>query len=457
MENVIKDILLIQSFNLDDLIEQYRLFFLAILPSMFILACLIEYFDRMDTFSLVKRAVISILILTSITSFYKSSIDMSLEAATEKLNSQKQSNILLMDMFSAAKHWDKINVDKKGDHFYKDRNVLWGTIAFFKYHMFDRFINDGFTVVVFFICKICFVILKVVYSLVYYLGYGLVGIPCLLYLFPTMGNVLRGGVLSYLWCLVVPHVLVFILSMIGSEINKGYAAGTIIGGSSIGTVLLFIMTLFIAFTPLIAAMILNGSGVSQAGGIIATLGGNFVMSLPSKSFNAAAIMATGGALGPKMKLAQGVAKFGYKAGEKSGGMLKHGFSNIGAAKAASPDIKGASTQDVSSFANNLINKYLEPKKSSNITKRSGPNISGSGSYSQGNQSNNSNPKFKLGQRSNVVNNRMNSNQSMPKTEAPLQRENVQTKQDSVRQVNRRRENAKISRPVSRNKRRETTH
>ena len=152
-----------------------------------------------------------------------------------------------------------------------------------------------------------------------------------------------------------------------------------------------------------------------------------------------------------------MAKFGYKAGEKSGGMLKHGFSNIGAAKAASPDIKGASTQDVSSFANNLINKYLEPKKSSNITKRSGPNISGSSSYSQGNQSNNSNPKFKLGQRSNVVNNRMNSNQSMPKTEAPLRRENVQTKQNSVRQVNRRRENAKISRPVSRNKRRETTH
>ena len=51
MENVIKDILLIQSFNLDDLIEDYRVFFLAIIPSMFVLASLIEYFDRMDAFA----------------------------------------------------------------------------------------------------------------------------------------------------------------------------------------------------------------------------------------------------------------------------------------------------------------------------------------------------------------------------------------------------------------------
>ena len=86
------------------------------------------------------------------------------------------------------------------------------------------------------------------------------------------GKCPQRGVLSYLWCLILPHVLVFIISMIGSEINKGYISGQIIGGSMIGTALLFVLTLFIAFTPLITAMILNGSGVSQAGGIIATIG-----------------------------------------------------------------------------------------------------------------------------------------------------------------------------------------
>lgn len=311
MTSVIKDLLLIQSFDLSELIEKYRLFFLAILPSVFILAVIIEYFDRMEPLSLAKRALISILILTSITGIYSKSIDASMDMADEVLQTQSQDNLLLMDMFSGFKHWDKLNSDKNGQEFYKDRSAFWGTVAFLKFHLFDSFVNDGFTVTIFFITKLCFLILKVVYSLVYYLGYGLIGIPCLIYLFPSMGNVLRGALLSYLWCLVVPHVLVFVISMIGTEINKGYVSGQIIGGSMVGTALLFILTLFIAFTPMIAAMILNGSGISQAGGIIATIGANYVMNLPRNSLNTSASLLMGGPLGPKATLAKNIAKGGY--------------------------------------------------------------------------------------------------------------------------------------------------
>ncbi len=312
MNDVMKDLLLVQSFDLSDLIEKYRLFFIGLLPSVFILAVLIEYLDRLEPFTLVKRAFISVLILTSITTFYQKSIEASMSTADEILRTQKNGNILLMDMFDGIKHWDKLNGDKKGHEFYKDKNVLWGTLAFLKYHLFDSFVNDGFTVTIFFITKICFLILKVVYSLVYYLGYGLIGIPCLLYLFPSMGNVLRGAILSFLWCLIVPHILVFIISMIGTEINKGYVSGQIIGGSMVGTALLFILTLFIAFTPLIGAMILNGSGISQAGGIIASIGANYVMNLPKNTVNNAAIALSGGTLGPKMKLASGAMGGSYK-------------------------------------------------------------------------------------------------------------------------------------------------
>ena len=91
MNSSLADMLLIQSFNLDKLIEDYRVFFLSLLPSLFLVACLVEYFDRMDTFALVKRAFIAILILTSVSSFYKSSIDMSIQAADGKLQDQKQS------------------------------------------------------------------------------------------------------------------------------------------------------------------------------------------------------------------------------------------------------------------------------------------------------------------------------------------------------------------------------
>lgn len=316
MTSLMKDLLLVQSFSLSTLIEEYRLFFLSLLPSVFILAVIIEYFDRLEPFTLVKRAFISVLILTTVTSVYERSIASSMETADILLSEQKQQNILLMDIFDGVKHWDSMTKNQE-KVFFKDRNAFTGAMSFLKYHLFDSFVNDGFTVTIYFITKICFLILKVVYSLVYYLGYGLIGIPCLIYLFPSMGNVLRGSIVSYLWCLIIPHVLVFIISMIGTEINKGYVSGNIIGGSIMGTALLFIMTLFIAFSPLIGAMILNGSGISQAGGIIASIGANYVMNLPKNTVNSAATMMTGGALGPKATFAKGIAKGGYQFAKKA--------------------------------------------------------------------------------------------------------------------------------------------
>ncbi|MDC1174642.1 hypothetical protein OAT67_04585 [Bacteriovoracaceae bacterium] len=302
------------------------MFFLALLPSMFLLAVLIEYFDRLEPFVLVKRALISILILTSVTAFYHQAIETSMEVADEILMSQKEGNILLMDMFDGAEQWEKVKYDSKGKDFYKNKNALWGTLAFLKYHMFDSFVNDGFTVVIYFLSKLCFLILKVVYSLVYYLGYGLIGIPCLIYLFPSMGNVLRGAILSFIWCLTLPHILVFIITMIGTEINKGYISGQIIGGSMIGTALLFILTLFIAFAPLIGTMILTGAGVSSAGGIIASMGANYVMNLPKNVANTAASVFTGGTLGPKMKLATNAAGGGFKIAKGASKAMKNSFS-----------------------------------------------------------------------------------------------------------------------------------
>ena len=309
MSNTIYDLLMITSFNLDALIEEYRQFFMSLLPGMFIFACLIEYFDRMNVFQLVKRGVIAVLILTSISSFYKTSIEYSIEAANTKFSEQKFKNILLMDMFEASKYFDNID-DTRKINFFKDNGYLKGGLKFLKYHFFDSFVNDGFTIGVYFFSQLCFLLIKVIYSLVYYLGYGLIGIPVLIYLFPTMGNVLRGSILSFIWCLIVPHVLVFVLSMIGSEINKGYESGQIIGGSLSGTVLLTLLTLFIAFTPFISMMLINGSGVAQAGGLISLIGGNFLRSLPMSGINSGASFVTGGGLGPKGKLAMGLISSG---------------------------------------------------------------------------------------------------------------------------------------------------
>ena len=372
--NVMKDLLLIQSFSLEGLVEDYRTFFIGILPGIFAMSCLVEYFDRMEVAQLLKRAIVAVLILTSVASFYKVSIDYSLDAASEKLADQQEKNILLMDMFEAVNHWNKLQSENSSKGFYEQNNILWGTVAFLKYHLFDKFINDGFTLTVFFITNICLVILKVVYSLVYYLGYGLVGMSVIIYMFPTMGNVLRGWIISYLWCLIVPHVLVFVLSMIGSEINKGYVAGQVIGGSIMGTALLFVLALLVAFTPIISMMILNGSGLAQAGGIVATLGANYVMGLPNQAVNSAAVIMSGGRLGPKMKLASaGISQIGSKLSQGAGlfkrsqGMnhsLSSAFSNSSNNKSKQMGIKSESTKNSS---NTSSDKNVQHKRGQTFT------------------------------------------------------------------------------------------
>jgi len=141
MTSITKDILLIQSFNLDSLVEEYKVFFLGLLPAIFIMACIVEYFDRLDTASLVKRALISILILSGMATFYKSSIDYSFKIADDKIGKQKESNILLMDFLDGAKKWGKIEADRSNHKFYKDNNSFTGTLAFLKYHLFTKLIN----------------------------------------------------------------------------------------------------------------------------------------------------------------------------------------------------------------------------------------------------------------------------------------------------------------------------
>ena len=90
------------------------------------------------------------------TSFYHSSIEASLDTADEILKNQKQSNVLLMDMLDGIDHIGRIEKDKKAKEFYKDKGVIWGTISFLKHHLFDSFINDSFTLTIFFITKLCF-------------------------------------------------------------------------------------------------------------------------------------------------------------------------------------------------------------------------------------------------------------------------------------------------------------
>ena len=50
-----RDLLLIESLDIQYLMDEYRLFLLGLLPGMFVLAVIAEYFSDMDPVALVKE------------------------------------------------------------------------------------------------------------------------------------------------------------------------------------------------------------------------------------------------------------------------------------------------------------------------------------------------------------------------------------------------------------------
>ena len=284
---MIGDFLLIDSIDIGDLTDRYRLFFAGLLPGVFMAALIAEHFTGMDPAGLLKRAILSVLLLSSVGTFYHQGVRASMDAADGMLRSEMAGNPLLGDMLSGNIRSSVAAPSAAGKKFFAE-GYLKGTMDFLRYHLFKRPVNDLFTTTVAFVTGVCLVVLKIVYSLVYWLGLALFGLPCLIHLFPGMGKVLRGALTSWLWCLALPHVLVVVLTVLCDRIGHGYAAGEVIGGSIAGTALLFVMALMIAFVPLITTFILTGGGVSHAGGVVATMGANLVMNMPKLALTKAA-------------------------------------------------------------------------------------------------------------------------------------------------------------------------
>jgi hypothetical protein len=125
-------------------------------------------------------------------------------------------------------------------------------------------INDLVATAFFLISKILMWLLKLIYSTVYHFTYLFSGITAVLYLFGWTNSALKGVVQSFVWCLILPFVVVAILALVGNSFDEKANMGAIV--SHIDSLTwLFGITLLLSLSPMITYGLVKGEGMHSVG------------------------------------------------------------------------------------------------------------------------------------------------------------------------------------------------
>jgi len=228
-----------------------------VLPS-FIIALCWEYFNEFKFGEVVKKLILVLAFMGVFYPIHKEGVELSLQSSGELLKEISPNNLFL-------KKWTQIKVRTNEDKMSKTTG--WGTI--------DRFIvpnlNDLIGTFFFLLSKVLIWILKLIYSSVYHLTYVFAPLSAILYFFPIANASLRGTIISSLWCMILPYVLVSILAIVGNSFQANAANGEMVMSSMDQILWLFGVTLLIAASPVFTLGLLKGSGMAMAGTATALL------------------------------------------------------------------------------------------------------------------------------------------------------------------------------------------
>ena len=242
--NLVQEMLLITDPSIVRLYEELTKICAIFIPSMFVLAIVIEFFGEMRFGEVIKRLVIITLFLGSFYSLHTKAVELSMDTAYKTLKKVSPNNIFIKKWYEV-----KVETTTKDD---------WGWIKKFAVPN----LNDLVATTLFVTCKVCIWLLQLIYSTVYHFTYVFAGFTAVLYFFKWTDKGLVGTIQSSLWCIVMPFVLVAVLAMVGNTLKSMAKEG-----ASIKTIVwLFGVCMTLLITPAIAWGMVKGSGIASSAG-----------------------------------------------------------------------------------------------------------------------------------------------------------------------------------------------
>jgi hypothetical protein len=242
-------------------IENYSKVFLSV---AFIGALTWEFVTDMKFLGVVKNLVLALIFMSFFYEFHTKAVDLSFKASEELLREVSPKNIFL-------RKWSEVKVKTaQSNSGFIDGIVIPN-------------LNDLLGTALFLLSKVCILILKLIYTTVYYFTFIFAPVTAVLSFLPVSKNSMAGTLTSSLWCILLPFVLVVFLALVGNSIQMPAQNGELAVSSMDQLIWIFGITLLMLLAPSFTFSLIKGTIASTADAVgvkMTGIGAKALVSIP---------------------------------------------------------------------------------------------------------------------------------------------------------------------------------
>jgi hypothetical protein len=244
--SVLEELLFQKSSSMLSIVDYVKSTSLKFLPGFFCLSLAIEYFRDWNFLQVLKQLVVVLIALMAFKSIHIDVVDHSFEAAQNILDHFDGQNEFLKRWKNEAAHRES------SDESFDLTNLNIKNLT-----------SDVLSNLVWIICLFFFILLKQLYSFVYYLTLIFFPICALLSLLPITRGALAGAIKSSMWCMLMPFILAIAIVLLGQSLNWPTQESNYLVSNLEGILRLCVCLFLVLLSTLLAQKIIDGTGVSS--------------------------------------------------------------------------------------------------------------------------------------------------------------------------------------------------
>ncbi len=268
--NVIADLLFIQNqeaIRVSQYILECSQKFLGV---FFLLGTILEFFHEWNFSGVLKRLIFASILLVSFESMLIKGVNLSFEISGTLLKRFSPNNHLVKEFKKAQANHNKENNNKSASRFGYLKAI-------------PNLLIDSATSITLYILKfLSFLLLKHIYSLVYFLLYSFFGLSALLSILNISQNSLEGSIKTLLWLYLTPLVLTITLILLDGIYGIKNPQGISVTENLENSLHLLVTCISLLMAPVFSTALIAGTGLGQVGDKLASMGAMSGFMMPQK-------------------------------------------------------------------------------------------------------------------------------------------------------------------------------